>query len=124
MSGFDYVGTKLRVFTHGPGIQSWEECFRNYGKQHRQDLANLEMLLKWLGDQGKLTASKISHLKPYNLYQVKNKFGFRAVGWFSTGCFVIAEVYLRKQNKVSKSDAHLLKRVSEIQIEYERRFKR
>lgn len=108
MAGFTYSGQVMDVFTWADGTTAWDETFRAYGSQHAANLAQLVKLLELLGDQGRLRSPDQMHAQDKQIFAVKNRFGFRAYGWFdrlnNKRCFVIAHVRLKKEDKADPAD--------------------
>jgi hypothetical protein len=109
-TGFPIFGAVRVVRLTDEGAASLEECFELHGKSHGADFANLYGLLERLANHRQLDAKVFSNLGD-GFYQVKNRFGFRAAGWYANDAFVVGQVYLKKENKTQKADPSLLKRL-------------
>ena len=108
MSGYNYNGSRKRVFTWGKGDLSWDEHVSEKKGTNLSCQAQLIAVCKKLADIGKVNSKIHFNSEGDDIYAIKAKCGLRAYGWFGTynkvPSFVIGWVVHKKKTKLDPGD--------------------
>ncbi len=109
MSGFNYNGSKKRVFTWGDGVSSWDDHVSGEKGTDLKCQAQLIALAERLATVGGLRSPDQFNNEGNGIYAIKANCGLRAYGWFGTyedfgPSFVIGWVVHKKRQKLDPSD--------------------
>ena len=100
-----HSGKKLTIHLTERGDADRSEIEKMYGKSERACVAQLNRMLKLLGDKGALQSPEQFRDEGDGVFAVKARCGLRAYGWFEPGGrFVVGRMVRKKRDKMNPGD--------------------